>query len=101
MTFPLSDLQFNGDDIAGKYNEGKFDNFGGPIVAGAFARSNSLPGFSQVFVQSQNANYFWHKNGFVSTVLPGLSPNTGYATYVLGDCSQFAKDDTLFAKCCQ
>ncbi|KAJ9108283.1 hypothetical protein QFC19_002531 [Naganishia cerealis] len=91
---------FNGGDLAAKYNEGKFDNYGGPIIAGALSRSSSLPGISQAFVQSQNANYFWHKSGSVRDVIGGLSPNSGYATYVLGDCWQFQKNPAVFAKCC-
>lgn len=93
--------QFSGDALAVKYKEGKFDNYGGPIIAGALARSESLPGISQAFVQAQNANYFYHKNGDVSTIIAGLTPDPKYATYVLGSCNQFAKNADVFAHCCQ
>lgn len=79
-----------------------FDNYGGPIIAGALARApGSLPGQSNAFVQSQNANYFWHKSGDVNTIVNSLQPNSGYATYVAGSCTQFAEGSDLFAKCCQ
>lgn len=97
MVFP----QFSGGALAAKYKEGKFDNYGGPIIAGALARSESLPGISQAFVQAQNANYFYHKNGDVSTIIAGLTPDAKYATYVLGSCNQFANNADVFAHCCQ
>jgi hypothetical protein len=56
---------------------------GGPIIAGAISRSSSLPGVSQAFVQSQNANYFWHKAGQASDFTSALVPNPGYATLAI------------------
>ncbi|KAJ9122387.1 hypothetical protein QFC22_001809 [Naganishia vaughanmartiniae] len=92
---------FSGASLAALYNQGKFDNFGGPIIAGALAQAGYLPSTSRVFVQSQNANYFYHKQGSVAEVIKDLSPDTGYATYVQGSCSQFSNNAVLFAHCCQ
>ncbi|KAJ9122384.1 hypothetical protein QFC22_001806 [Naganishia vaughanmartiniae] len=89
---------FDGAALASRYANGFFDNFGGPIIARALAKSDALPGKSEVFVQAQNANYFWHKSGTVAQVIGGLSPNRDYATYVAGGCSQFTGD--VLAKCC-
>ncbi|KAJ9100535.1 hypothetical protein QFC21_003578 [Naganishia friedmannii] len=92
---------FSGASLAASYNEGKFDNFGGPILAAALIRAGSLPGDSHAFVQSQNANYFYHKQGPVSYIIKDLAPDTGYATYIEGGCSQFSSNAAVFAKCCQ
>ncbi|KAJ9100551.1 hypothetical protein QFC21_003594 [Naganishia friedmannii] len=94
---------FNGDDLAARYASGYFDNFGGPIIARALAKSDALPSLSEVFVQAQNANYFWHKSGTVAQVIGGLSPNRDYATYVTGGCEQFSGDAyaAVYAKCCE
>ncbi|KAJ9127229.1 hypothetical protein QFC24_001467 [Naganishia onofrii] len=91
---------FDGAELAKRYARGLFDNFGGPIIARALAKSDALPGTCQVFVQAQNANYFWHKSGTVAQVIGGLSPNRDYATYVQGGCAQF-KGTVAFAKCCE
>ncbi|KAJ9108275.1 hypothetical protein QFC19_002523 [Naganishia cerealis] len=91
---------FSGEVLANLYKTGKFDNYGGPIIAGAIAQSGYLPSTSRVFVQAQYANYYYHKQGSVSNVLKGLTPDTGYATYVQGECSQFS-DPTVYAHCCQ
>ncbi|KAJ9100532.1 hypothetical protein QFC21_003575 [Naganishia friedmannii] len=94
---------FNGDELAARYASGYFDNYGGPIIARALAKSDALPGLSEVFVQAQNANYFWHKRGTVAQVIGGLSPNRDYATYVTGGCAQFSGDAyaAVYAKCCE
>ena len=94
-------LQFSQGDIAAVKASGKYDNYGGPRVASAFSRSNSLPGPSPVFVQAKNANYFYHKTGSTAEILADLVPDSRYATYVQGDCSQFASNPTLAAACCQ
>ncbi|GHJ87191.1 hypothetical protein NliqN6_3593 [Naganishia liquefaciens] len=92
---------FSGDDLANLYNEGKFDNYGGPIVGGAFIRAGILPGHSEAFVQAQNANYYWHKAGSASDIIPALAPNSGYATYIMGDCSMFQSGSDIHDHCCQ
>jgi hypothetical protein len=99
----FSHVQFDGTELATRYADGYFDNFGGPIIARALAKSGALPGgkSSHVFVQAQNANYFWHKSGTVAQVLGGLSPNRDYATYVEGGCAQFSGDVVAFDKCCE
>jgi hypothetical protein len=84
------------------YKEGKFDNYGGPIIAGALARApGALPGTPNAFVQSQNANYFWHKTGDVSSIISSLIPDARFATYIAGTCDQFADGSDLYAHCCQ
>ncbi|KAJ9127221.1 hypothetical protein QFC24_001459 [Naganishia onofrii] len=91
---------FDGATLATRYATGYFDNFGGPIIARALAKSDALPSPSHVFVQAQTANYFWHKKGTVAQVIGGLSPNRDYATYVEGGCAQFSGTDA-YAKCCE
>jgi hypothetical protein len=93
--------QFSDSEYASVRAQGKYDNFGGPVLAGALIRSNSLPGQSEAFVQSKNANYFFHKKGSAGSVVSGLSPNSGYDTYVQGTCAQFASNAAVYSKCCQ
>ena len=93
--------QFSASDLATQYVDGKFDNYGGVATAAAYIRAGLLPGPSQAFVQSQNANYFYHKQGDKATIIAGLVPDTRYATYIMGGCDQFAGNPDVFAHCCQ
>lgn len=93
--------QFSAHDLATQYADGKFDNYGGVAVGAAFIRAGLLPGPSEAFVQSQNANYFYHKQGDKAAIIAGLTPDTRYATYIMGGCDQFAGNADVFAHCCQ
>ncbi|KAI5452709.1 hypothetical protein NCC49_000458 [Naganishia albida] len=99
--YEIRGFDFSDAEYAAVRAEGKYDNFGGPVIGGALIRSNSLPGQSEAFVQAKNANYFFHKRGSASSVVSGLSPNSRYDTYIQGTCAQFASNPTVFSKCCQ
>ncbi|KAJ9096880.1 hypothetical protein QFC20_006349 [Naganishia adeliensis] len=78
----IEGFSIRGEDYASVRAQGKYDNFGGPVLAGALIRSGSLPGQSEVFIQSKNANYFYHKKG--GGALKFLYPDPGYDLYFQG-----------------